>query len=50
MERLLRSYLDEIDLAYVRRIIGEFAEALDERERAEDFERLLADVLAAAGR
>lgn len=50
VERLLRAYLDEIDLSYVRRIIGEFAEALDERERAEDFERLLAGVLAAAGR
>jgi len=35
---------DDIDLAHVRRVIQEFAAALDEPERVEDFERLLARV------
>jgi Nucleotidyltransferase of unknown function (DUF6036) len=45
VERLLRAYADEIDLAYVRLVIAEFAEALDEPERVEDFERLLGRAL-----
>jgi hypothetical protein len=45
VERLLRAHADEIDLSYVRRVIAEFAEALDERERVEDFERLLGRAL-----
>ena len=44
MERLLHAYPDDIDLAHVRRVIQEFAAALDEPERVEDFERLLARV------
>jgi hypothetical protein len=42
VERLLRTHAEEIDLSRVRRIIVEFAAALDEPERVEDFERLLA--------
>jgi len=44
VERLLHAYPDDIDLAHVRRVIQEFAAALDEPERVEDFERLLARV------
>jgi hypothetical protein len=42
IERLLRAHAADIDLAYVRRVIAEFAAALDEPERIEDFERLVA--------
>jgi hypothetical protein len=37
---------ERIDLTYVRRVVSEFADALDEPERVEAFERLLAGVLA----
>jgi predicted nucleotidyltransferase len=50
VERLLRAYPDDIDLSRVRRIIAEFAAALDEPERLEDMERLLAKVRAPARR
>jgi hypothetical protein len=50
VERLLRAYLDDIDVSYVRAAILEFAEALDERERVKDFEDLLARVRTAARR
>jgi Nucleotidyltransferase of unknown function (DUF6036) len=50
VERLLRAYLDDIDVSYVRAAILDFAEALDERERVKDFEDLLARVRTAARR
>lgn len=40
--RLLAAHRDEIDLAYVRARVVEFAEALDEPERVERFDRLIA--------
>jgi hypothetical protein len=42
VERLLSTYRDTIDLNRVRRIVGEFAGALDQPERLAEFERLLA--------
>jgi hypothetical protein len=44
IERLLRTRAADIDLVYVRRVIAEFADALEERERVDDFERLIARV------
>lgn len=44
VERLLHAHLDDIDLSRVRRVIAEFAAALDEPERVEDLERLLARI------
>jgi predicted nucleotidyltransferase len=41
IERLLILHGDEIDLAYVRRMVAEFAALLGEPERASDFERLI---------
>jgi hypothetical protein len=41
IERLLVIYRDDIDLARVRRIVGEFAEALEEPERLTDLEKLI---------
>jgi predicted nucleotidyltransferase len=49
IERLLRAHAGDIDLAYVRRIIAEFAEALDELDRIDDFERLVARTLPPRG-
>jgi hypothetical protein len=40
--RLLAAHRDEIDLAYVRARVVEFADALDEPERVESFDRLVA--------
>lgn len=48
IERLLRSHAREIDLAYVRRIVAEFAGALDEPERVAGLERLIARALGNA--
>ncbi len=45
IERLLRSHAREIDLDPVRRIVAEFAAALDEPERVAGFERLIARAL-----
>ncbi|MGH7894117.1 MAG: DUF6036 family nucleotidyltransferase, partial [Candidatus Binatia bacterium] len=44
IERLMRAHAREIDFAYVRRMVREFADALGEPERVEEFERLLARV------
>jgi hypothetical protein len=41
IERLLSLYGSSIDLDYVRRIVAEFAAALDEPERNADLERLI---------
>lgn len=41
IERLLIMHGGRIDLAYVRKMVGEFAELLGEPERQSDFERLL---------
>jgi hypothetical protein len=45
---LLRTHFDEIDPSYVRRVVREFADALEEPERVEEFERLLGRVQATA--
>jgi hypothetical protein len=45
IERLLRAHVREIDLADVRRLVAEFAEALEEPQRIDDFERLVARAL-----
>jgi hypothetical protein len=47
VERLLHAHPDRIDLSRVRRVIAEFAAALDEPERVEDLERLLARIATA---
>lgn len=41
IERLLIAHGDAMDLAYVRKMVAEFAELLGEPERIGDFERLL---------
>jgi hypothetical protein len=41
IERLLRSHAQDIDLDYVRRIVGEFAAALDEPERMAALEEII---------
>jgi hypothetical protein len=41
IERLLIMHGDSIDLPYVRRMVAEFAELLEEPERTSDFERLV---------
>jgi hypothetical protein len=41
IERLLRSHAREIDLDYVRRMVAEFAGALDEPERIAAFEQIV---------
>lgn len=48
IERLLRGHASEIDLAEVRRIVAEFAEALGEKERLGEFDRLVARVTKAS--
>jgi predicted nucleotidyltransferase len=41
IERLLRLHAGAVDLARVRRLVAEFAEALEEPERVSGFERLV---------
>jgi predicted nucleotidyltransferase len=45
IERLLRAHARDIDLDYVRRIVAEFAAALDEPERIPAFDQLIARAL-----
>ena len=45
VERLLTLYGNELDLMRIRRVVGEFAEALDELERAGEVERLIRRVV-----
>ena len=41
IERLLVTHRDRIDLGRVRRVLSEFAEALDEPDRIAEFDRLV---------
>jgi hypothetical protein len=45
IERLLRLHVSGIDFDYVRRVVEEFAAALDEPERVTDLEELIARAL-----